>query len=412
MWWSRAAQRSSVPPAGSQPEYLVNSTRTRGRAPTTPLGTSRRCSTALASLHRPTSARSWCSALTLTRPSRRIEVDPSTGLNRFALEPDAVNHTLWAACQETHSALAWQLEQGALLSLLALQSGDQSSEQATLLKEQLQEAASEVSDRLLGTTGGVGLAARALQRAQRLAELVDPSTAPAPVDGSGHLPVSLQDLASAIESLAEAAQEAPCSGAATDWATLHGKVVDELTQQAEVSAAVNASSLLDPAGFDYAQRATEAVAVGAAVALQAGALAALAEFNCLARYDPFNAAIREGDLSDLQTAAYTLLQRLCAALPLPAVGTAASAPVQEDVSPSASRRQPRPCSLPIAPRRCSCCLWTSVAACSTPRRTWLPRSARTPRRGGGDPRGRRPGLSVHRRRAAAHLRGRNRLSPT
>ncbi|CAK0833873.1 unnamed protein product, partial [Prorocentrum cordatum] len=273
---------------------------------------------------------SECAELVQCSDPRRTfpqEVDPSTGLHRFVPEPGAVNHTLWAACQE--AALAWQLEQAALLDLLALQSSDQDSEQATLLKGQLREAASEVSDKLLGTTGGVGLAALALWRAQRFSQLVDPSTAPAPVDGSGQLPVSLQGLASAVEGLALAAQQvqgSPCS-AGTDWATLHGRVVDELSQQTEVFAAVNASLLLDPAGFDYAQRASEAVAVGAAAALQAAALAALTEFNCLTSYDPFNVAIR--DMSHLRNAAHSLLQRLCAVLPRPEVGTASSAPVQE-----------------------------------------------------------------------------------
>ena len=54
---------------------------------------------------------------------------------------------------------------------------------------------------------------------------------------------------------------------------------------------IDIAQLLQSAMFDYVRRALEALTVGTALAMQASALAVLAEFGCLTQSDPRAATV-------------------------------------------------------------------------------------------------------------------------
>ncbi|CAE8724571.1 unnamed protein product [Polarella glacialis] len=190
------------------------------------------------------------------------KVQDSSGVFQFRPEDGALEALRWAAAQA--KAEAWQREQAELLVQLS-QATDDSSALAISLK---------VKPRL-----------------------VTPATAPAPAPGSQALPTTLQPVRQDF------------ADAKTVW-----------------QAGINASALLETGAFDFTRRAVRALAVGASLALQAGAVAAMAELNCESALLLRSAAI--ADLGQIQTAVGGLLQDLENVLTEPLNSQAADGPLR------------------------------------------------------------------------------------
>ncbi|CAE7212059.1 unnamed protein product [Symbiodinium natans] len=79
---------------------------------------------------------------------------------------------------------------------------------------------------------------------------------------------------------------------------------------------------MDLSQFDFLRRAVEALAVGASLALQAAALASIAELNCEMKFSPRTAAVSAVDA--VQDAANGVLTKLLDALPPPSDSSAST----------------------------------------------------------------------------------------
>lgn len=257
--------------------------------------------------------------------SQLYPADPShLGQPVFLPATAALKGLHWAS--SSAAVEAWELEVTVLQAQLALHP-DENSEQAQFLRKALTAAASAADTPLrLGTTSLLGLTK---QRILDFKSNVRAATAPAPAPESAALPSSLETLAIALEALAVATEGQPCS-ANIDWAILHQSIHDNLKTHSSAVSFFNASGLLQLKDFDYAQRAVEALTVGAALAMEAGAVASLAEYGCQLQHSPRTAAVR--DLALMRKDAHALMTQVSTALPTPADGNLPSAPLQRCLS--------------------------------------------------------------------------------
>jgi len=244
-------------------------------------------------------------------------VDPSS-----VFDPSTVPRQgrYWAANQS--QVLAWQGEQLALLDDLLLMADD-SSDLAQKLRDDI-EASARYTD-----MGVEGMRSILEERSASFSSFVNADTGPVPVAGAAPLPTSLLSLASRLEDLTSSIPTLSSSLCGNGWQSKAQDVASQLDGQDDVFAGMDAGQVMILTQFDFLRRAVEALAVGASLALQAAALAAIAEVNCMMKFSPRTAAVSAVD--SVQDAANGIFTKLVEVLPPPS-GLSASTPLRRCLS--------------------------------------------------------------------------------
>eukprot|EP00439_Symbiodinium_sp_Y106_P070527 s569_g12.t1 len=150
------------------------------------------------------------------------------------------------------------------------------------------------------------------ERSASFSSFVNADTGPVPVAGAAPLPTSLLSLASRLEEFevkpdAYTTRNLMASFTADTASLVAPYIFNRFAclWQDDVFAGMDAGQVMILTQFDFLRRAVEALAVGASLALQAAALAAIAEVNCMMKFSPRTAAVSAVD--SVQDAANGLL---------------------------------------------------------------------------------------------------------